>query len=119
MNSASLSPAKGEHRLKPVPLEARIGINTGEVVVRSVETGGKVEYTPIGHTANLASRLQTVAPAGSIAVSEYTRKLVEGYFELRALGPMQVRGVSEPANVYEVTGLGPLRTHFHSQPAAD
>ena len=112
MNTASLSPAKGEHRLKPVPLEARIGINTGEVVVRSVETGGKVEYTPIGHTANLASRLQTVAPAGSIAVSEYTRKLVEGYFELRALGPMQVRGVSEPVNVYEVTGLGPLLTHF-------
>ncbi len=51
-------------------LEARIGVNTGEVVVRTVETGGKVEYTPIGHTANLASRLQTVAPAGSIAVSE-------------------------------------------------
>jgi class 3 adenylate cyclase/ribosomal protein L40E len=93
-------------------LEARIGINTGEVVVRSFETGGKVEYTPIGHTANLASRLQTVAPAGSIAVSEYTRRLVEGYFELRALGPMPVKGISEPINVYEVTGLGSLRTHF-------
>ena len=50
-------------------LEARIGINTGEVVVRSFETGGKLEYTPIGHTTNLASRLQTMAPAGSIAVS--------------------------------------------------
>src|ERR1700686_1076552 len=72
-------------------LEARIGVNTGEVVVRTVETGGKVEYTPIGHTANLASRLQTVAPAGSIAVSEYTRRLVEGYFALRALGPTAVR----------------------------
>jgi class 3 adenylate cyclase len=93
-------------------LEARIGINTGEVVVRSFETGGKVEYTPIGHTANLASRLQTLAPAGSIAVSEYTRKLVEGYFELRPLGPMPVRGISEPINVYEVTGQGQLQTHF-------
>jgi predicted ATPase len=101
-----------EHRLKPVPLEARIGINTGEVVVRTVETGGKVEYTPIGHTANLASRLQTVAPPGSIVVSEYTWSLVEGYFELRPLGPVPVRGISEPINVYEVTGLGPLRTHF-------
>jgi class 3 adenylate cyclase len=88
-------------------LETRVGINTGEVVVRSVETGGKIEYTPIGHTANLASRLQTLAPAGSIAVSEHTRRLVEGYFELRALGPMEVRGVSELVNVYEVTGLGP------------
>jgi class 3 adenylate cyclase/predicted ATPase len=99
--------AQGAH-----PLEARIGINTGEVVVRSFETGGKLEYTPIGHTANLASRLQTMAPVGSIAVSEYTRSLVEGYFELRALGPMAAKGISEPINIYEVTGLGPLRTHF-------
>src|SRR5216683_823364 len=93
-------------------LEARIGVNTGEVVVRSVETGGRVEYTPIGHTANLASRLQTIAPAGSIAVSDRTRKLTEGYFEIRALGPMAVRGISEAIEVYEVTGLGTLRTHF-------
>ena len=93
-------------------LEARVGVNTGEVVVRSVETGGKVEYTPIGHTANLASRLQTIAPVGSIAVSEHTRNLCEGYFELRALGPMAARGISEALNVYEVTGPWSLRTHF-------
>jgi class 3 adenylate cyclase/predicted ATPase len=93
-------------------LEARVGVNTGEVVVRTVETGGRVEYTPIGHTANLASRLQTIAPAGSIAVSEHTRRLVEGYFELRALGPTAVRGISEAIDVYEVIGLGTLRTHF-------
>jgi class 3 adenylate cyclase len=99
--------AKGSH-----PLEARVGVNTGEVVVRSVETGGKVEYTPIGHAANLASRLQTMAPSGSIAVSEHTRKLCEGYFELRALGPMVARGISEAVSVYEVIGLGTLRTHF-------
>jgi len=99
-----------QHR--PAPLEARIGVNTGEVVVRSVETGGKIEYTPIGHTTNLASRLQTLAPPGSIAVSEYTRNLCEGYFELRALGPMAARGISEAVSVYEVTGLGSLRTHF-------
>jgi len=92
--------------------EARVGVNTGEVVVRSVETGGRIEYTPIGHTANLASRLQTMAPAGSIAVSEHTRSLCEGYFELRALGPMSVRGITEPIDVYEVTGPGALRTHF-------
>jgi class 3 adenylate cyclase len=82
------------------------------VVVRRVETAGKIEYTTIGHTANLASRLQTVAPASSIAVSEHTRKLVEGYFELRGLGQMPVKGISEPINVYEVNGLGPQRTHF-------
>jgi predicted ATPase/class 3 adenylate cyclase len=93
-------------------LEARIGVNTGEVVVRTVETGGRAEYTPIGHTTNLASRLQTIAPAGSIAVTDRTRKLIEGYFETRALGPTAVRGISEAIDVYEVTGLGTLRTHF-------
>ncbi len=54
-----------------MPIEARIGANTGEVVVRSISTGGgHVEYTPIGHTTNLASRMQAVAPTGSIATSE-------------------------------------------------
>jgi predicted ATPase len=93
-------------------LEARFGIHTGEVVVRTVETGGKVEYAPIGHTANLASRLQAMAPAGSIAVSDDTRRLVEGYFELNPLGSAELKGISESVNAYEVTGLGPLRTHF-------
>jgi class 3 adenylate cyclase len=96
-----------------LPIEGRVGANTGEVVVRSITTGaGQVEYTPIGHTTNLASRMQALAPTGSIAISEQTRKLVEGYFALKPLGPTRVKGVSEPVNVYEVTGLGPLRTRL-------
>ena len=96
-----------------MPVEARVGINTGEVVVRSIITGaGQVEYTPIGHTTNLASRMQAVAPTGSIAVSEHSRRLCEGYFILKPLGPTRVKGVTEPVNVYEVTGLGPLRTRL-------
>jgi class 3 adenylate cyclase len=65
------------------PIQGRIGINTGEVVVRSIQTGaGQVEYTPIGHTTNLASRMQTLANPGSTVIAESTRKLVEGYFAL-------------------------------------
>jgi len=95
------------------PIQGRVGINTGEVVVRSIQTGaGQVEYTPFGHTTNLASRMQTAAPVGSIAVSEATRRLCEGYFTLKPLGATRVKGVSEPVNVYEVTGLGPLRTRL-------
>ena len=95
------------------PIQGRVGINTGEVVVRAIQTGaGQVEYTPIGHTTNLASRMQTAAPVGSIAVSEATRRLCEGYFILKPLGATKVKGVSEPVNVYEVTGLGPLRTRL-------
>src|ERR1700722_13589528 len=96
-----------------LPIEARVGGNTGEVVVRSISTGGgHTEYTPIGHTTNLASRMQALAPTGSIAISEQSRKLVEGYFALKPLGPTRVKGVSEPVNVYEVIGLGPLRTRL-------
>ena len=96
-----------------MPIEARVGVNTGEVVVRSITTGaGETEYTPVGHTTNLASRMQAVAPTGSIAISEQTRKFVEGYFQLKPLGPTRVKGVSEPVNVYEVTGVGPLRTRL-------
>jgi class 3 adenylate cyclase len=95
------------------PLEARVGINTGEVVVRTLTTAdGHTEYTPIGHTANLASRMQAIAPTGSIAITEHTRLLVEGYFQLKSRGPTRVKGLADPINVYEVTGLGPLRTRL-------
>ena len=95
------------------PIQGRVGINSGEVVVRAIQTGANhVEYTPIGHTTNLASRMQTAAPVGSIAVSEATRRLCEGYFILKPLGATKVKGVSEAVNVYEVTGLGPLRTRL-------
>jgi hypothetical protein len=56
--------------------------------------------------------MQALAPTGSIAITGQTRKLVEGYFQLKSLGPTRVKGVSEPVNVYEVTGLGPLRTRL-------
>jgi class 3 adenylate cyclase len=93
-------------------VEVRIGINTGEVVMRTVQTGGHTEYSPVGHAINLASRMQSVASPNGIVVSEETRRLVEGYFELRGMGATEVKGVGEPINVYEVVGIGPLRGHF-------
>jgi class 3 adenylate cyclase len=69
------------------PIQGRVGINTGEVVVRSIQTGaGQVEYTPIGHTTNLASRMQTAAPVGSIAVSEADTTAMRGLFHSQAAG---------------------------------
>ena len=87
------------------PIQIRAGANSGEVVVRTIKTGaGHTEYTPIGHTVNLASRLQSLASAGSTVISDSTRTLVEGYFALRPLGRAQVKGISEPINVHEVVG---------------
>src|SRR5271165_277723 len=101
--------ADGLAKLGRPTIEVRVGINTGEVVMRAIEAGGRLEYTTIGPSANLAARIQTLAPAGSIAVSENTRRLVEGYFELRALGPATVKGISAPIDAYEVVGLGNRR----------
>ena len=101
-----------------VPIEIRVGVNTGEVVMRPLKTGdSNSEYAPIGLTTNLASRMQAVARSGSIVMSEATRKLVEGYFQLKSIGPTRVKGVTEPVQVYEVTGLGPLRTRLQRSAA--
>jgi predicted ATPase len=97
------------------PIEIRVGINTGEVVVRSIRTNERnVEYTPIGHTTNLASRLQTIALTGAVVISGGTERLVAGYFKLKPMGPVKIRGVSEPVEIYEVTGLGRLRTRLQA-----
>ncbi len=97
------------------PVEVRIGVNTGDAVVRTIRTGEMhTEYTPIGHSTSLAARMQALAPTGSIAVTENVRRLVEGYFELKALGPARVKGLSEPIEIYQVVGLGPLRTRLQA-----
>jgi class 3 adenylate cyclase/tetratricopeptide (TPR) repeat protein len=96
------------------PLQVRVGVNTGEVVVRSIQTGEHVEYTPIGHSTGLAARMQALAPIGSVAVTETTERLCAGYFAFRLLGPARVKGASEPINVYELTGPGPLRTRLEA-----
>jgi class 3 adenylate cyclase/tetratricopeptide (TPR) repeat protein len=96
-------------------IEIRVGVNTGEVVVRSIQTGARdTEYTPIGHTTNLAARLQTIASTGSIVISKETERIVAGYFTLKSLGPVKIRGLSDPIEVFEVIGVGPLRTRLQA-----
>src|SRR5712692_9550866 len=95
------------------PLSMRVGVNTGEVVVRSIRKDDlHTDYVPVGHSTNLAARMEQLAAPGSILVTEQTHKLTAGYFEFRALGKTQVKGVEEPLNVYEVVGAGPLRTRL-------
>jgi class 3 adenylate cyclase/tetratricopeptide (TPR) repeat protein len=94
-------------------LQLRIGVNIGEVVVRTIQTGTEhTEYSPIGHSTSLAARLQTLATPGSTVITGNMRGLVEGYFQLKALGLTRIKGVSEPVELFEVTGLGPLRTRL-------
>jgi class 3 adenylate cyclase/predicted ATPase len=96
-----------------VPLAMRVGVNTGEVVVRSIRKDDlHTDYVPVGHSTNLAARMEQMATPGSILITEHTRRLVEGYFELKALGTATIKGVEVPLNVYEVVGTGSLRTRL-------
>ena len=98
---------------KGLNLQLRIGVNVGEVVVRNIQTGtAHTEYSPIGHSTSLAARLQTLATPGSTIISGKMLALVEGYFQLSGLGPTRIKGVSEPVELFEVIGLGPLRTRL-------
>ena len=98
-----------------VPLKMRVGINTGEVVVRSIRKDNlHTDYVPVGHSTNVAARMEQMADPGSIVISAYTQKLVEGYFELRDLGATAIKGVDTPLHVYEVIGVGPFRTRLQA-----
>ena len=95
------------------PLLMRIGVNTGEVVLRSIRKDDlHADYVPVGHSTNLAARMEQLANPGAIVVSAYTQRLTDGYFAFRDLGLTQVKGVEEPLTIYEVLGVGSLRTRL-------
>src|SRR5437667_847119 len=89
-------------RFSGVALRARIGVNTGPVVVGTVGNDLKMDYTAIGDTTNLAARLEALAEPGTILISEATARLVRGFFRLQALGPLTVKGKREPVAAYAV-----------------
>ncbi len=96
-----------------VPLIMRVGVNTGEVVVRSIRKEDlHTDYVPVGHSTNLAARMEQMATPGSILITDDTKKLTEGFFEMKALGAAEIKGRATPLAVYEVLGAGPLRTRL-------
>ncbi len=98
-------------REKGLTVQVRVGLNTGEMVLRAIRKDDlHAEYLPIGHSTSLAARMEGLATPGSIVVSEHTYKLTEGYFEFKPLGETRVKGVTEPINIYEVLGVGSLQT---------
>src|SRR5262249_55865178 len=92
----------------------RVGLNSGEVVVRSIGSDLRMDYTAVGQTTHLAARMEQLAMPGSILMSADTLRLAEGFIEVKLLGPVNVKGLSEPIDVYEVTGVGPARTRLQA-----
>ena len=99
------------------PVQIRVGLNSGEVVVRSIGSDLHMDYTAVGQTTHLAARMEQMAKPGSVLVTGETLKLAEGYFQVRPLGPITVKGLASAIAAYELTGIGPARSRLQASAA--
>jgi class 3 adenylate cyclase len=99
------------------PVQIRVGLNSGEVVVRAIGSDLHMDYTAVGQTTHLAARMEQMAKPGSVLVTGDTLKLAEGYVQVRPLGAVRVKGLDAPTSVYELTGSVPARSRLQASAA--
>jgi class 3 adenylate cyclase/tetratricopeptide (TPR) repeat protein len=95
-----------------VPVTIRVGLNSGEIVVCAIGNDLHMDYTVVGQTAHLAARMEQMAKPGSVLTTADTLELAEGYVATKPLGPVPVKGLAHPVQIYEVTGAGAARTRL-------
>jgi class 3 adenylate cyclase/tetratricopeptide (TPR) repeat protein len=100
-----------------VAVRIRVGLNSGEVIVRTIRSDLRMDYTAVGQTTHLASRMEQLADPGSILLTADTLALAEGFVQARPLGPTPVRGLSGPVEVHELTGAGFVRSRLRTTAA--
>src|ERR1044071_6616895 len=98
-------------------MQARVGLNSGEVVVRAIGNDLHMDYCAIGQTTHLAARIEQLATPGSIRLTEATLRLAEGLVQVTALGPLPVKGLPEPVEVFELVGASAIRGRFQASAA--
>ena len=99
-------------RSQGIEVQIRVGLNSGDVVVRSIGSDLRMDYTAVGQTTHLAARMEQLAPPGAIRLTGDTLRLAEGFVLVTPLGPIPVKGITEPVEVYELTGAGAVRTRL-------
>jgi class 3 adenylate cyclase/tetratricopeptide (TPR) repeat protein len=97
-----------------ITITIRVGVNSGEIVVSSINNDLYVDFTVVGQTAHLASRMEQMAMPSSILATADTAKLVEGFVKAKSLGAMPIKGLGHPVEVYEITDGGSERTRFQA-----
>jgi len=100
---------------KDIPLQMRIGIHTGMVVVGTLGNDLRVDFKAVGETVNTAARLEQLAEPSSVLISDSTYRLIEGFFRFEALGERKVKGKSKPFLIYRVLGSGKSRSRFEAR----
>jgi predicted ATPase len=106
--------ARTLRRDRGLALHVRVGVNSGSVVVGAIGDDLRLDYTAQGLTTNLAARLQQAADPGAIFVAPATYRLTEGFFRFQALGPLRVRGISEPVEAYRLEGEGSVASRLEA-----
>src|SRR5262249_29495198 len=91
-------------RARGAAVKIRVGLKSGEVVVRAISSDLRMDYTAVGQTTHLAGRMEQLAEPGAILISPATLALAEGYVNVMSLGPLPVKGLARPVEVYELTG---------------
>ena len=101
-------------RAQGVEMQIRVGINSGDVVVRSIGSDLRMDYSAVGQTTNLAARMEQLAAAGSIRLTAGTLHLAEGFVQVTPLGPVPIKGLTDPVEVFELVGAGAARTRLEA-----
>jgi class 3 adenylate cyclase/tetratricopeptide (TPR) repeat protein len=117
MQAAVKQYAAEVQRRHGVPVQMRVGLNTGEVVVRAIGSDLHMDYTAVGQTTHLAARMEQMAMPGSILLTQATLSLAEGYVQVTPLGPVPVKGVAAPIDVFELVGASGIRRRLQATAA--
>ena len=97
-----------------VPVQIRVGLNSGEVVVRAIDSSLHMDYTAVGQTTHLAARLEQMAKPGSVLTTGETLRLAEGFVQVKPLGPVAVKGLADRVEVFELVGAASTRTRLQT-----
>ena len=104
-------------RTHGLAVQSRVGLNSGDVVVRAISNDLHMDYSAIGQTTHLAARMEQLATPGSILLTATTLRLVEGLVQVHALGPIPVKGLAEPVEVFELVGASTVRRRLQASAA--
>jgi len=109
--------AEDLRRSQGLTVQVRVGLNSGEVVVRSIGSDLHMDYTAVGQTTHLAARMEQLAVPGTILLTAETLWLAEGFVHVNPLGPVPVKGLESPVEIYALTGAGPARRRLEAAAA--
>jgi class 3 adenylate cyclase/tetratricopeptide (TPR) repeat protein len=117
MQEAMRRYAEEVRRIHGLAVQIRVGLNSGDVVVRAIGNDLHMDYSAIGQTTHLAARMEQLATPGSILLTAATLRLVEGLVRVNALGPVPVKGLTDPVDVFELIEASAIRRRLQAAAA--